>query len=158
MNVELVNNIEELKALGPFDAISCQSADEHFMDVHQELALMKEILADDGIMYISHPYFHLDKDVSVLEKEDTYPNRKLAKRVTKDYHLQHLNYIRPSIFSDMLKKHGLKERAVFCSWPLVDVDAFHPRSLGRLAKGLIRYAFDLLGIKHKKTIFFIEKA
>ncbi|MEE2821836.1 MAG: methyltransferase domain-containing protein [Acidobacteriota bacterium] len=157
LNVILVRKKTDLLEYAPFDAIVCQSADEHFLDLKGEFKLMHDLLSDDGILYISHPIMDLNADIDDLKNEHLITDKSRLKALRKTYHIDHLNYVMPKMFSNMLKESGFKEKKIFFLLRFMDVGSLHPRNLMRLCKATIKYLLDVLGMKYRKVVYFVEK-
>ena len=156
IDIELLRTKEDLFKYAPFDVITCQTADEHFFDLQGEIKLMRELLSDSGILYMSHPVMDLDADIHDLKREQTI-NEKAKLLLRKSYHPDHLNYVMPNMFREMLKRNGFKEKRVFLSWCDLEVSILNWRNVRRFIREIVKFVLDVLGIKYRKTIFFIEK-
>ena len=103
INSKAINNLENLKGK-KFDVVICQSVIEHVTDPDKELLNMKNLLTDEGILYINNPYMNIKKDLNKL---------KSAKQIKKRdsiscYHVDHINYMMPKIFIKLSKKNNLE--------------------------------------------------
>jgi len=159
INYQFVNNLEEVKAKAPFDAIICQSADEHFYDLKGEIKNIYDLLSDDGVVYFSHPIMDLDADISHLRNEANVEDEKTLSRLRATFHIHHLNYVMPKMFKGMLKSAGFKLiKGIKLKQRVVGVNFLNFSNLKLFFKSLAKYFLGLLGSNYKKTEFFLTKA
>jgi 2-polyprenyl-3-methyl-5-hydroxy-6-metoxy-1,4-benzoquinol methylase len=158
INFIFTSDMEEIKSKAPYDAIICQSADEHFFDLQGEIRNIRDLLSDDGIVYFSHPVMDLDADIDLLRNEATVTDVKTLKRLRATFHVHHLNYVMPKMFKNILRKNGFREAKVIWLPKRVAGEKFF--SVGNL-KGflvsLVKYCLGKAGSNYRKTEFFVEK-
>jgi len=158
VNFNFFNHKEQILENAPYDAIICNSADEHFLDPQGEINFMSEVLSDDGVIYFSHPIMDLDSNLKHLQNESNITNKKLIKELRATFHVHHLNYIMPKIFKKMLKKGGLVEsKVVILKKENLSESAFHVKNLILYTKTFIKYFLGLFGSNYRKTEYFLTK-
>jgi 2-polyprenyl-3-methyl-5-hydroxy-6-metoxy-1,4-benzoquinol methylase len=158
INFKFVTDIEEVKAKAPFDAIICQSADEHFYDLKGDIKNIYDLLSDDGVAYFSHPVMDLDGDIGHLRNEANVKDKKTISRLRATFHVHHLNYVMPKMFKDILIRTGFKEiKVVMLKQRVAGVNFFNFSNLKLFFKSFAKYFLGLLGSNYRKTEFFLEK-
>ncbi len=146
----------------------CQSADEHFFDPAAEILFMNELLRDDGILYITHPIMDLDKDLSDLANENKIRSNKADKEsvavkarlnhLRKSYHIDHLQYIMPKMFVNMILRSGFKEMKVgFRRRQILGQSALRVRNMSLFIRSLAKYWFFLVPWKSRKVEHLFRK-
>lgn len=156
LGISYANNPEALERRAPFDAIVCQSAIEHFYDPRAELRRMYGLLRDDGILYIDSPIMPLDRERTLLEQEATITDPKILRTLRKSYHIDHLNYLLPRHFTQLLREAGFEERREFFYAPALRGTRPGENAV-RFAKAGAHYALDAVGAKFRKVYFFAVK-
>ena len=159
VNFKFVSDFEEVKAEAPYDAIICQSADEHFFDLQREIKNIYNMLSDDGVAYFSHPVMDLDADIGFLRDEANIKDEKILSRLRATFHVHHLNYVMPKMFKEILKKNGLKEiKVVMLRKRFAGLNFIHFSNLKLFFKSFAKYLLGLFGSNFRKTEFFLEKS
>ena len=159
VNFKFVSDFEEVKAKAPYDAIICQSADEHFFDLQREIKNIYNMLSDDGVAYFSHPVMDLDADIGFLRDEANIKDEKILSRLRATFHVHHLNYVMPKMFKEILKKNGLKEiKVVMLRKRFAGLNFIHFSNLKLFFKSFAKYLLGLFGSNFRKTEFFLEKS
>ncbi|OGL70618.1 hypothetical protein A3C17_03400 [Candidatus Uhrbacteria bacterium RIFCSPHIGHO2_02_FULL_53_13] len=158
LDFHFIRDQQELRALAPFDVMTCQAAVEHFYDPQSELQLMHELLSDDGILFITNPCEPLNKKSELLKREGAITKSEMRRFLKKNYHLQHVNFPSPKQFSNMLARAGFQEKTTFLFYPFLDVPALGAMNILRMVKACLLFVLDLLKIPHKKkTAYFVVK-
>lgn len=158
VNFKFISDRKDAIANAPYDAIICNSADEHFFDLQGEIKFMHDLLADDGVLYISHPILDLDANIHHLRNEANIKDQKLLRLLRASFYINHLNYVKPKMFKEMLKKNGFKElKVVRIQKSNLDVGFFHKSNLLLYLKSYTKYVLGLFGNNYRKTEFFLEK-
>lgn len=158
LDFHFVKDKNKLRAMAPFDVITCQAAVEHFYDPQAELRFMHDLLSEEGILFITNPCEPLNKKSRLLKQEGDTVDPAIRRFLKKNYHLQHVNFPSPKQFSHMLKRAGFNEQTKFLYYPFLSQRAFGITNVMRIAKACVLYILDILKIKHrKKTAYFLVR-
>lgn len=158
VDFKFVPNFDDLKKNAPYDAIICQSADEHFYDLQGELKNINDLLSDDGIAYFSHPIMDLDADIKFLRNEANIKDKKILSRLSATFHVYHLNYVMPKMFKKMLNQAGLKEVGTcLMRQRYLGANSLSSKKIIPFLKSYIKYFLSLMRSNYRKTEFFTEK-
>ena len=159
INFKFISNMEDIKARAPYDAIICQSADEHFYDLQGEIRNIHDLLADDGVVFWSHPVMDLDADIDLLRNEANISDIGTLKRLRATFHVHHLNYVMPKMFKGMLKRNGFKEtKVIMLDKRVAGESRFSLSNIKLLSISLIKYFLGIIGSSYRKNEFFLEKS
>tara|TARA_B100000963_G_C22518612_1_gene621928 strand:+ start:108 stop:1100 length:993 start_codon:yes stop_codon:yes gene_type:complete len=159
INFEFLSNMEDIKARAPYDAIICQSADEHFYDLQGEIKNIHNLLSDDGVVFWSHPVMDLDADINLLRNEANISDKETLKRLRATFHVHHLNYVMPKMFKGMLKRNGFREaKVIMLDKRIAGENRFSLANIKLLSISLIKYFLGIIGSSYRKNEFFLEKS
>lgn len=155
LGVRFSNELSDVERAGPYDAIVCQSAIEHFYDPRAELEHMYRLLRDDGILYIDSPIMPLDDERVLLERETEVRDPRIRKTLQKSYHIDHLNYLLPRHFAHLLQETGFVARPALFYTPVIRGRA--RENVVRFGKAGAQYALDCIGARFRKVYYFATK-
>ena len=151
--IRCVRHRDDLRALGPFDAASFQSAVEHVLDPRGELAAIFELLAPGGLLYVNNPVMDLDREIGALQAAKRI---KKADRISY-YHPNHLNYMMPRDFERMIRDIGFR----VTTWvphapPPLTVATVADAAKGA-AKRAVRFAQNALHLPYARYAYLLRK-
>ena len=146
-----VNKIEDLIGR-KFDIIICQSVIEHVSDPNFEISNMRNLLKDDGVVYINNPYMNIRKDLKYLIS---------AKHIKKEdhiscYHIDHINYMMPNIFLKLCKKNDFQ---LINFWQIFNGTSKNNSFKDTLKiniNSFVHFIINSFGIYYKKQHFFLK--
>ena len=99
----------------------------------------------------------LSADLSNLRNEHNIKNptkRDLEKR----YHLDHMNYVMPRHFKNILHDQGFTECGIIFNYMYESERGILSfKNMVSLAKGIVKYVFGLLHLNFFKTEYFVKK-
>ena len=155
-DVEYVNDAEQLLAES-FDVVVCRSAIEHFMDPLGDITAMHRLMKRKGVLFINNPIMDLDGDPHYLKSEGNLTDKRIKNRLRKSYHIDHVNYLTPSQFRDLLRQVGLKVHPILETYWNTGVAGGFVINLARSIKNGVEYLLDLLRVPYKKINFYCVK-
>lgn len=151
--IKFTRDSAELRSLGPFHAVVCQSVIEHVLDPRGEVQTIFDVMAPGGYVYINNPCMPLDRDIGAL---------KTATQITKRdeiscYQPRHFNYMMPHHFKRMLQEIGFEVTPLVHYPPVPFARGFYHRKLVRDAKWLMRTTQNMLGLPYHRHFFIARK-
>ncbi len=95
---------EEVKKIGPFDAVVFQSAVEHVTNPRKELETIFNNMTKGGYLFVNNPFMDIEREITALRSAKSI----VKSDVISHYHPGHLNYMTPRQFITLLKEIGFE--------------------------------------------------
>ena len=149
-----INSKNKLLEFGEFDVVIFKSAIEHVLDPRHELAIVYKIMSKGAYLYINNPIMDLDREIHEL----TEANKIIKKDKLSYYHPGHLNYMKPKMFSRMIRETGFEIKPMVFIYPPVPFERDNIKSyLISKIKHSIRYVQTIFGIMKSRYVFIVQK-
>lgn len=148
-----VREPSELEALGPFDAVACQSVIEHVLSPRQEMESIHRLMSPGGLLYINNPYMPLEKELPALKAA-----KKIVKRdLISYYHQHHFNYMLPRHFEKLVRDIGFDLTALTYFPPAPFAPGTRREWLRQELKSLYRGLQHSLSIDYGRQFYILKK-
>ena len=151
--IYFTRNRDDLYKWAPFDIAVCLGVIEHTLNPRRELEIMYEIMSKGGFLYISNPLMDLDKELGHLVKAKSIKKKDKISH----YHPNHLNYMTPRQFLNILEGVGFKITPMVFSPAVPFRFRWDKGYLIRDIKFTLLKIFCFFRLPYKRYIFIAEK-